>query len=210
MSNEIFPALPGLTWDRVKTPSFSTSISKAASGREIRVAYMASPMYTFKLVHEFLRDKMTTQNPTTPYNEFRLLAGFFNARQGSFDSFLFDDNTDNSATAQQFGTGDGTTTSFQLGRIVGGGTGGLLEPVMNINGTPTIYKAGVATTAFTLGSTGVVTFSSAPASGVALSWTGGYYFRVRFETDSTDFAALMLDLWENGGINLYGSLSNKI
>lgn len=205
MSNAIFPTLPGITWDTVKTPIFNTVVKKAVSGRETRVAYMATPMYIFKLNFEFLRDKMSVQVPASPFDELKQLMGFFINRQGSFDSFLFEDTTDNLATNQQFGTGTGSQTQFQLARDFGGGTS-FLEPVMNLNGTPTITGGSVAS----ISSTGLVTFSSAPANGTALIWTGNYYFRCRFDTDTTDFQQLMQDYWTNGGLTLYGSLSNKL
>ena len=119
MSNAIFPVLPGITWDTVKTPIFNTVTKKAVSGRETRVAYMAAPMYSFKLNFEFLRDKMNVQVPASPFDELKQLMGFFISRQGSFDSFLFEDTTDNLATSQQFGTGNGSTTTFQLARDFG-------------------------------------------------------------------------------------------
>jgi len=87
MSNAIFPVLPGITWDTVKTPIFNTVTKKAVSGRETRVAYMAAPMYSFKLNFEFLRDKMSVQVPASPFDELKQLMGFFISRQGSFDSF---------------------------------------------------------------------------------------------------------------------------
>ena len=205
MSNAVFPALPGITWDTVKTPIYNTVIKKTVSGRETRVAYMATPMYSFKLNYEFLRDKMTVQVPASPFDELKQLMGFFISRQGSFDSFLYEDPTDNLATSQQFGTGTGSQTQFQLARDFGGGTS-FLEPVMNINGTPTITGGSVSS----ISSSGLVTFSSAPGSGTPLIWTGNYYFRCRFDTDTTDFQQLMQDCWMNGGLTLYGSLSNKL
>ena len=207
MSNTIFPALTGMTFDTVKTPTFNTVTKKAVSGRETRVAYMATPMYKWQLNFEYLRDQSGVQVPASPYNDLKKLMGFFNARRGSFDSFLFEDITDNLATAQQFGTGNGSTTAFQLSRTMGGGTG-FLEPVMNLNGTPTITGGSVAS----ISSTGVVTFSSAPSSGAVLSWTGNYYFRCRFDTDTVDFTQMLQNFWSagSGAITLYGSLSNKV
>ena len=209
MSNAIFPTLAGLTWDTVKTPAFNTAIKKAVSGRETRVAYMATPMYSFKLQFEFLRDKMAVQVPSSPYDELKQLMSFFINRQGSFDSFLFEDTTDNLVTAQQFGTGTGSLTTFQLSRDFGGGST-FLEPVQNINGAPTIYVNGTPTTPASISATGLVTFSVAPANAAVITWTGNYYFRCRFDTDTTDFKQLMQDMWEQGGLTLYGSLSNKI
>ena len=48
--------------------------------------------------------------------------GFFNARKGSFDNFLFDDPTDDTASSQNFGTGDGVTANFQLTSTYGNGS----------------------------------------------------------------------------------------
>jgi uncharacterized protein (TIGR02217 family) len=206
MSNAIFPTLPGLTWNITRQPEFSTKIQKAVSGRETRIASWNAPMYLFGLTYEFIRDQAGTQSPASPYDELRTLVGFFNSRMGSFQSFLYLDPTDNSITGQAFGVGDGVTTKFQLARSYGG----FVEPVQNLNGTPTIYKNGASTTGFTVDSQGLVTFATAPASGVALTWDGSYYYRVRFNADVSQFNLFMKDLWELKKCELYGSLSNKV
>lgn len=206
MSDAVFPTLPGLSWGIIKTPTFSTKIQKAVTGRETRISYMPAPMVKFSLPYEFLRDKMTQQNPSGVYAELRQLMGFYLARQGSFDSFIYDDPTDNTATNQNIGLGDGSTKSFQLVRSFGSQFG---EAVENINGTPTIYVNNVAT-AVTIGSTGIVTFASAPSAGAALSWTGQYYYRCRFDSDSYDFEQMMQDMWSLSSIELYGALQNRV
>ena len=99
-------------------------------------------------------------------------------------------------TAEPFGTGDGTTTQFQLIRKLY--TSGFSEPVQNLNGAPAIYKNAVlqATPAdYSVNSLGVVTFVSAPPNGHALTWTGSYYFRVRFMQDLLEFEEFMYQLW---------------
>lgn len=64
---------------------------------------------------------------------------------------------------------------------------------------PTGY---IATTTSTAGSTdinvtnGLVTVSSAPAVGVNLYWTGCFFYRCRFTTDSLDFSQFMKNWWE--------------
>ncbi len=211
MSNAVFPTLTGMTYDTVKTPIYNTVTKKAVSGREVRIAYMATPMYKWKLNFEYLRDQMGVQVPVSPFNDMKSLMGFYLDRQGCYDSFLFNDVTDNIVTAQQFGTGTGSKTSFQLSRDMGGGTT-TLEPVMNFNGTPSVYVNGTLTTPGSISSSGVVTFSSAPASGAILTWTGNYYFRCRFDTDNVDFTQFLQNFWSlgSGGMTLYGSLSNKL
>lgn len=189
MGNSVFPSLPGLKWGVRRSPHFSTTIKTSVSGREFRAANQLYPRYHYKLAYEFLRDKRTG------VDELRTLVGFFNNRYGSYDSFLFSDPDDKSVTAETFGIGNGSTTQFQLVRAFGGFT----EPVFDLNGAPLIYKAGVlqtVTTHYTVGSTGVVTFVSAPGSGQALTWTGAFYRRVRFRADFSDFEKFLTELWE--------------
>ncbi len=185
MSSSVFPILPGMAWGVIKRPRFSTIVQKTASGREIRSALMSYPLWEFSLSFEVLRG-------SNGYTEMQTLAGFFNQLLGSYDTFLFNDPTDNSVTAQPFGTGDGLTTDFQLLRTMGG----FIEPVQNVNGTPSIYVNGtLQTSGYTVGSTGIVTFTTAPASGVALTWTGNFYFRCRFTQDIAEFDQFMQAMW---------------
>lgn len=189
MSQAVFPTLAGLKWGVRRSPEWSTTKKTSVNGREYRVANMVYPRYLYRLSYEFLRDKRTG------VDELRTLVGFFNARQGSFDSFLFSDPDDNTVTGEVFGIGNGSTTAFQLARSFGG----FAEPVFDVNGTPQIYKAGVlqtVTTHYTISSTGVVTFVTAPTGGQSLTWTGSFYWRCRFERDSADFEKFLQELWE--------------
>ena len=81
MSNAVFPTLPGLDWNMVWTPTYSTKTQVATSGKEYRAALMSSPVYTVQLVYEFLRAGAA--------RELQTLVNFYLARQGSFDNFLF-------------------------------------------------------------------------------------------------------------------------
>lgn len=185
MSNAIFPTLPGLKWDVVKQPQFSTIVHRSISGKEIRGSFWSYPLWTFKVSFEVLRNDAT--------NELKTLMGFFLQRQGSYDTFLFEDPDDKTVTGQTIGTGDGTTTLFQLIRTFGG----FVEPVFNLNGTPSIYLNGVLqTSGYSVGSTGIVTFTAAPGNGVAITADFSYYFRVRFTQDQAEFSKFMKDLWE--------------
>jgi hypothetical protein len=79
-------------------------------------------------------------------------------------------------------TGDGTSTQFQLARQIGAGG---WDVIQNNNGNPTSVRVnGTPTGAYSLSSTGVVTFSSAPASSANLTWAGDIYFLCRFTDDS--------------------------
>ena len=259
MSDAVFPTLPGLSWGIQKTPTWSTKIQKAVTGREIRISYMPAPMVKFSLPYDFLRDKMTQQNPSGVYAELRQLMGFYLARQGSFDSFLYEDTTDNTATVQPFGLGDGGSTAFQLLRSFGSqfaeAIENVKEAIVYINGVePTTttygsawnegadtypspgslaplisygsswdenadsYTSGTVSQVnplainptYTVGNTGIVSFPTAPPSGSILTWTGTYYYRCRFDSDSYDFEQMMQDIWSLSSIELYGSLQNRI
>lgn len=201
MSNAVYPRLPGLTFDTGRNPQFNTRIHQAVSGRESRAAFMQYPLWEFTLAYDFIRDNATDV-------ELETLLGFFLARNGSFDSFLFDCPEDNAVSAN-FGSGNGTQTAFQLQRTYGG----FIEPIHNPKASPQIYKAGVQQTAgthYTLSTTGRVTFASPPANGATLTWIGGFYYRCRFSSDVTEFKQVMKNLYELNSIQFVGSPVNKV
>jgi hypothetical protein len=120
-----------------------------------------------------------------PTTEYRTFLDFFNSRQGAFDSFLFDDPTDDTAIGQMLVPvpGDDTGTMFQLARQLA--PGGINEWIIAPNVVSAIYINGSPTGSYTLDpSTGIVTFSSPPGGTVTADFT--YYFPVRFE-DAIDF-----------------------
>lgn len=178
MSDAVFPSLPGLSWDITRSPQWNTKVQRSDGGKELRASFYSSPIWRWVLQYEVL-------DATAAVHSFQDLVGFFNARQGMFDSFLYADPDDHAVTDEPFGTGDGTTFVFQLQRAFGG----FVEQVHDLNGTPTIKKAGVVqSSGVTIGPTGLVTFSVAPATGNALTWTGSYYWRVRFDQDNAEFS----------------------
>lgn len=131
MSQAVYPTLPGLEFNCTRTPKWSTTRKTAVSLREYRSANASYPVYHYKLSYEFLRN-------TASFPELATLAGFFNARNGSFDSFLFTDPDDNTANLQLIGTGDGANKLFQLVRTFGA----YVEPVFDPNSAPLIYVGG--------------------------------------------------------------------
>lgn len=205
MGNAVFPSLPGVTWNVSKSPEFSTQSHRSVSGRELRATFQQYPLYTFALSYEVLREGALT--------ELKQLLGFFLARQGSFDSFLYTDSSDFSVTDGSFGVGNGVTTQFQLVRAYGAGSNTFAEPVQNVNALNNIKVSGVAKTAsidYTVSSTGLVTFTTAPAAGAPLTWTGTFYYRVRFTKDSSEFNQFLRDLWENKKVDFIGAPGNKV
>ena len=184
----VFPVLPGLEWDVKKKPIFSTIIQKTASGKEIRSALQSYPRWEFNLSFSILRT-------STGFSEMQTLAGFFEQQLGQMTAFNYSDPSDNSVTAQAFGTGNGSTTAFQLVRTLGG----FVEPIQNLNGNPSIYINGVLqtlTTNYSIGPTGLVTFVTAPAASTSLTWTGNFYYLCRFMEDVLEFNQFFFQLWD--------------
>ena len=187
MGNAIFPTFPGLKWGRKKTAVWSTGTQKSASGREFRTAYYSYPQWRFSLSFEVLRTKASV-------NELEQLAGFFNARKGSFESFLYEDPTDNAVTDQAIGNTVQGVTRYQLARAMGG----FIEPVLAVKERPAVKVGGVALTYgrdYTVTDKGVLVFNTPQTPGRPITWTGGFYFRVRFTSDTIDFENVLGSLW---------------
>lgn len=188
MSNLVFPTLPGLEWNVTRVPIWNTTKKASVSGRRFAVANYAFPRYKYTMSFSVLRQGGS-------WTELAQVVGLFNQCYGDFDSFLWTDPDDSSVTAQAIGTGDGATRAFQLVRT----WGSFVEPVYDTNGAPSIYVAGVLktlTTDYTISATGLVTFTTAPTSGQAITWTGAYYRRVVFSNPSYDFNKFAQNLWE--------------
>jgi uncharacterized protein (TIGR02217 family) len=196
MSQDLFPALPGLTFNSTKSPIWKSFVQTAASGVEVRGAYMSQPLWKWDLTFEFLRE-------ANALAEFQTLAAFFNKRQGMFDSFLYQDPPDHVipdvAPYQIIGVGDGVNKVFQLTRALTGGGFSSIDNIYNVDGTQKVYVNNVLKTGggtdYTL-LNGVVTFVTAPAGALNVAWSGGYYWRVRFDMDQADFGYFAQNFWE--------------
>jgi uncharacterized protein (TIGR02217 family) len=192
----IFPTLPGLAWSVTKTPTFQTRIQRAASGRELRALDYPYPLWQFALVYDFLRD-----DPAAGYDELRTLLGFFMLCQGAFRPFLFEDPSDRQVTGQPIGVGNASTAVFQLQRTIGAKLpgGGFFEPVSAPNIVSAVYFDGITQNpaSYSLDpDRGLLTFATAPGSGLIITTDFTYFFRCRFTDDSYEFENFMYRLWQ--------------
>ena len=192
----VFPSLPGLAWSVTKSPTFQTRIQRAASGRELRALDYPYPLWQFTLVFDLLRD-----NPAAGYDELRTLMGFFMLCQGAFGTFLFRDPSDDQVAGQQIGVGNASTTVFQLQRAMGTTLpgGGFQEPIVAPNIVSAVHLNGITQSPASYSvdpNTGLVTFVTAPGSGLIISADFSYYFRCRFVDDSYAFENFMFQLWQ--------------
>lgn len=140
------------------------------------------------------------------------LLAFFHARAGRARGFRLRDWSDYTSssdgisasafTDQTIGAGDGSTQAFQLKKTYASGAVNHVRNIKKpVTGSATIGLNGVAqASGWTLdATTGVVTFTTAPASGVAV--TAGFTFDVpvRFDTDqlalsAEDFAQMHIQI----------------
>jgi uncharacterized protein (TIGR02217 family) len=187
MSLEIFPSLAGLEYPVVWTPvAGRTLIQTSVSGKENRAALWTYPRRQYQLSFNFLRDNAS--------DEFRALVAFVLARQGAYDSFLFDDPDDNAVTGQSLGEAAAGQTAFQLIRSFGG----YVEPILAPNAVSAVYVNGVTVgSAFSVNAQGgTVTLFSAPPAGALITADFTYYWPCRFLADQYDFSKFMNRLWE--------------
>ncbi len=179
-------------------PERRTQIVELASGDEERNASWANSRRHYDAAYGIRRA-----------DDLAAVVAFFEARNGRLHGFRWEDWADwksclpsgtPAATDQTIGKGDGATTDFQLVKVYSSGsqswTRTITKPVAGtvlvaIDGTEQTSGWSVDTT------TGLITFSTAPASGAAI--TAGFEFDVpvRFDTDALD---VTLDIERLGSI----------
>lgn len=186
MSTQIFPSLSGLGWSVTRTPLWKSRVQEVISGKETRIAYWSCPRWQWEMSFDFLRQAGANQQASgfvgASYGEFAELAGFFNARQGQFDTFLYQDPDDNTVLGQAIGIGDGSTTSFALMRAFGN----FVEPVLAPSALAAAYIGGVPVPGSGLSAPPAPATSAAP--GGAISATT-YYVRTTLVTPAGETPA---------------------
>lgn len=194
MSYPIMPALPlSLAKGLHKAPMFSSVVQKTAAQRG-NSSFSLTPYGTWNF--EFDLDSIQGNEASST----SVLAQFFGihmACNGRTGPFLFTDPQDNAVAYANSGmlnvtpgvaspmgsTGDGTSTQFQLARSIAGLAWDIIQ---NLNGSIVVKVNGSPVVPSSVSSSGVVTFSSAPANNAVLTWTGSYYYLVRFDEDTVD------------------------
>ena len=180
-------------------PERRTQIVELSSGAEERNASWANSRRRYDVAYGIRRA-----------DDLAAVVAFFEARNGRLHGFRFKDWADFKSclpsqtpgpSDQSIGTGNGSTNTFQLTKRYTSGaqswTRAIAKPVAGtvtiaLNGTPQASGWSVSTT------TGLITFTAAPAAGVAI--TAGFEFDVpvRFDTDVLD---VTLDLERFGSIS---------
>lgn len=208
MSTQIFPSTaqcPGIDITISRKVEWDTLVQVAVSGKETRVTTRIYPRREFGLKFNFLRSS-TLAGFQPAVNELATFEGFFNSRQGMFDSFLWTDPDDNGSSLQGIGSGDSTATQFQLARSFGG----YVEPVYAPNAVTNVYVGSsiVSTANYSVSqwgttSPGVVTFSTTaiPPNGQSVQVDMTYYVPVRFTDDNMTFERFVNLIYENKSVS---------
>jgi hypothetical protein len=231
MSNAVYPnEIQGLAWTVLKNRAHDT-ITQASPGKvETRIAQTYNPIWTWTLMYEWIFDAFEgAGNPMAyaPYTDIRTLMGFTMARQGAFDDFLFDDPSDDSVgPAMNSISPPVPNTQAELQLFSNGGSpdiyyspiqrnmGGLFwEDITDLNGAITVYADGVEQTEgvnYSIGGPGL-SLPGYTFMGLYLQWAAEpatpitahfkFYFRVRFDGDTTDFEQWAQEIWTIGGEN---------
>ena len=181
-------------------PKYNTSVISVKSGRESRNINWDYPRIEYDVVYGV--DTM---------EKLQELIAFFHVAQGKGRTFRFRDHSDRkscrleytiSFNDQTIGTGDGSTTQFQLKKTYTfAGISRMSRKITKpVNGTVLAGVGGSETTNFSVNhTTGVVTFDSAPADGDVI--TVGYEFDIeaRFDVDSL---STRLESYQTGSIDV--------
>jgi len=150
MTLPVFPALPGLTFTSLKTPSFKTLVASAPNGYENRVPQTLNPLWEWQLIFDFLHDYYW--GSFTTVSELRTLMGFFNSASGQATSFLYIDPDDNTVGPALVSAAPNTPLA-QL-QVVNDGLGHYFSPIQrtldgvfyeditDLNGAPSVYADG--------------------------------------------------------------------
>jgi uncharacterized protein (TIGR02217 family) len=169
---------PDISYGASGGPGYSTTVVTTVSGHERRNANWADARGKWNVAHGLKKREQVSE-----------LIAFFRARKGRAYGFRFKDWTDFQAFAQVIGVGDGTTKTFQLvKRYASGGeieTRVITKPVA---GTVKVYRDGVeAASGWSVNTaTGLVTFTTAPASGVQVTADFEFDVPARFDSDQMD------------------------
>lgn len=121
--------------------------------------------------------------------DMQAVLAFFEERRGRFHSFLWRDGLDHSSNGPQpLGTGDGTTTDFQLVKRYGATFDPYDRPITKpVAETVAVFVDGTPTLAVDVDElTGIVTFDGAPSDGVVLTASFEFDVPVRFDVDRLD------------------------
>ena len=167
----------GLLYGTDGGPQFRTTVVRAASGKDERNAEWSIEAGTWVL-----------GGHAVSKTQLDYVKAFFRARRGKTVGFRWKNYTDFVLPKTTIGTGDDSTTTFQIIQAADTGYGEAYQrPIRKpVGGTVTVYlDDAVQASGWSVNTaTGVVTFSAAPTAGQVVAVQCEFDTAVRFDTDS--------------------------
>lgn len=189
--------LPDLVaYGAVGGPRFLTNVGTSPSGYEARADLwsLERGQWDLGFVHR-------TEEETKA-----LIAFFVAVAGGRSHGFRFSDHAEGEAlgVSEFLGTGDSADTTFQLRKAYTQGAQTYYRTVSKpVAGTVTATLNGTPTTAFTVSTTtGIVTFTSPPGSGVVIRATFEFDVPVRFDVDWLNLRCVEPGIYSWEGVTL--------
>jgi hypothetical protein len=161
---------------------FLTVISESEGGKEQRYQKWLKPRRTFRLQ---LRARGLNPSSALP-QEAKQIWDFYSRHKGSFDSFYFQNPSENPVTGEIVGSGDGARSVFYLGQNVYIGTGDLIVTPGSAVLTRSVRGTGdyLPFSAYSItDSLGQIQTNPVLPSGDILKATYNFRYRVRFKED---------------------------
>lgn len=176
-------------------PRYKTDVITLDGGYEWRNARWRYPVFSFDFSIE---PGDPNDDPAYYAGEVATLAAFinlFHVAGGQNDTFRFRHWADYQGADEPIGTGDGSTTIFQLYRVYQRGAKVRRRKITRpVTGSVTAKKNGVLTAVTVDYDTGQITFAAPPANGVTITASFEFDIPVRFGSDELEFLALMTEL----------------
>lgn len=188
MSNEVFSYTPDTPYE--EEIEYLTIVSESESGKEQRYQKWLRPRRKFRL-------RLDARQATEADQIWR----FYTRHKGSYDSFLFQNPSENPVSDEAFATGDGVQSVFYLGGSIDMSTGDLILAPSSLSLERSIGGTGdySAFSAYTVDEPiGQVTTNAVLPSGDRLRADYTFRYRVRFQEDNLTRENFATDLYRYG------------
>lgn len=170
------PTIPGFGWEA--TSEFNTLITSLRNGSEDRNGEW-----------DVMRQSYSPPYNNIPAEQFMYIKRMHLGMRGSLHTFLHLDRLDHELDNEPFGEPDGVKTQFQLTKLYDPGGGASYIRIIDKPAPGLVFRVnGVITAASYSQTTGLVTFSPAPADDAVLTASGTYFVHVRFMSDKLTFS----------------------
>jgi len=184
-------------------PGFNTKVISTPGGQEQRVSGWSTPLRRYDVVERIRKQ-----------TDLHSLVSFYSVVQGAVYGFRYKDWFDFTTAAdgiaapadddQTLGTGDGTTTTFQLKKTYTASGQSVSRNIQKpVTGTVVVAIGGTnQSSGWTVDvTTGIITFGTAPTAGEVVSAGCEFDVPVRFSEELDDLMQVSLDEFESGSIS---------